>query len=182
MKPYIIRDLSLRCYCQAISDDTISCKPPEAEWSSGLSDGSYGMAMVKLQQLHSQVGRILLSDSCLRDTGMFLEAVQTLTDQVRSFQIKLRPSIDLQEPFDSTRLPIGSERAMTLSLLYKYYELLFRIHSSVVYPWFLPAWKTLQPEDVHRAVQESTAILSWVSRQVLLGISELRLDPSCRFW
>lgn len=160
----------------------ISCKPPEARFDSELSNGVCSRAMVELQQLHVQVGKFLSSDVNFQDGGEFLRNMQRLIGQVQTFRAKLRPAIDLDVMPDTSNLPTGRRRDMSVSLRYKYFEVLFRIHSCLVYPWLRPSWTTRQPDNFPHAVEESTAILSRVSRQVLLSTPDVRLDPSCRFW
>ena len=138
--------------------------------------------MVQLQRLHAQVSQFLLADSTASNANEFLSILRELSNKVEAFRIRLKPVMDLEIPQDPTRLMSNREREMITCLQYKYYEILFRIHTSIAYPWLRPLWTTSQRENINQAVQNSTNFLSSVSRKVLLSTNDLRLDPSCRFW
>jgi hypothetical protein len=163
-------------------EDFITCNAPETEWTDNLSQELYCMAMIQLQQLHAQVSQFLLIDSSTAEASEFLAALKELSDKVEVFHTRLKPVMDLDIIQDLSQLANNRERDMVTCLQYKYYEILFRIHTSIVYPWVRPVWATLQQENTSRAVHDSMALLSSVSRKVLLSTNDLRLDPSCRFW
>ena len=174
--------LSLRSHCQTISDDFITCKAPATNWAGPLSNELYCMAMVNLQQLHARVSQFLLADIGVLEPDKFLARLRELLDQVEMFRLRLKPAVDLEDASDLFQLSSRAEHDMTIGLRCKYYEILFRIHTSTVYPWLQPAWTTTQLNSISQSVEDSTAVLSRISLQVLMSMTDLRLDPKTRFW
>lgn len=127
-----------------------------------------------LSKAHNRLSTARALEQSAQDTVC---AIAELDDYLQDYKQSIQYFVDLDESLDS----IGSAAAVPMRLLimlhFLYYEVVFTIHSLLVFPW-LSHINGERLDEYHDQVQRSCSAVAEIAKRAILGTTSVQINAN----